>query len=278
MSTSFDPRIVVRPRTLDETIDLALAYVRVGQRDFIPLFLWLTGLGLAVCGGLDLALGLSEYQTWIAVLIVGAIFERVVTAFGGRHLFGEKIPLRQAAVQAARYLPATIMFVIGLNLPWILLLYAVEEDLSSVVAVVVVAGLCWPFVVAAHLHLREVLILEHLPLYRSLPRARGLIRHRFERGLGLLAISLVVRVIVVFVAYSWIRFATEFLLQFSQVPEVLISWSGMAGWLVAGQVLALARLFDYVDARTRREGWDIQIRFDAIKAKDAAARARRMAA
>ena len=52
----------------------------------------------------------------------------------------------------------------------------------------------------------------------------------------------------------------------------------MAGFLVAAPMVALARTFDYVDARTVQEGWDIQVRFNAIAERARAARAKRYAA
>jgi hypothetical protein len=53
-------------------------------------------------------------------------------------------------------------------------------------------------------------------------------------------------------------------LQFGNFSEAIGGWAAMIGYLLAGPYTAIARMFDYVDARTRREGWDIQIRFNAI--------------
>ena len=56
------------------------------------------------------------------------------------------------------------------------------------------------------------------------------------------------------------------------------SWASIAGFLLAAPFVALARLFDYVDARTRLEGWDIQVRFKAIATRAKEERARSLAA
>ena len=50
----------------------------------------------------------------------------------------------------------------------------------------------------------------------------------------------------------------------------------MIGYLSVAPVIALARLLDYVDTRTRLEGWDIQVRFKAAAARSAASRASRL--
>ena len=271
-SSSFDPRVVVRPRTLDESVDLALAYVRVGVRDFWPLFAVLTLTSLAVIGLLVFALDLAEPGQVIAALLIGPIVERAVTAYGGRHLFGHAIAIKSALGQAIRQAPVAAVSTTMVHLPWILMIIGSDLEEPGLLGFAVVTALLWPFVVASHIYLREVLVLEHLGFSASVRRARLLTQYRYERALGLLAFSLLVRVVVALLAYSWIRFVAEFLLQFASIPDAIVTWFTISGWLVAGQFLALARLFDYVDARTRREGWDIQIRFDAIKQKDDAAR------
>ena len=277
-STSFDPRIVVRPRSLDQTVDLALAYVRVCQREFVPLFAGLTVATLVIVGLLTIGLGLDTAGTVSAVLIVSPIFERIVTVYGGRHLFGHAVPLRKAFAQTVRHIPFAIISATWVNLPWILMLLATDDPTSPAAPVAVLLAIGWPFMIASHVYLREVLLLEHLGRGKAMRRARLLASHRFERAFGLLSVSLIVRIGAALLAYSSIRFGLEFVLQFNEVPIEVVAAVTAAGWVMGGQFLALVRLFDYVDARTRREGWDIQIRFDAIKHRDDTAKARRLAA
>ena len=70
--------------------------------------------------------------------------------------------------------------------------------------------------------------------------------------------------IVAFVVWVTVMFVLGFVLQFGDVAEALGAWPALVGYLLAGPYVAIARMFDYVDARTQREGWDIQVRFNAI--------------
>ena len=74
------------------------------------------------------------------------------------------------------------------------------------------------------------------------------------------------------------KFLIEFVLQFQGVPDSVAYWAGIGGYVLSGPYVALVRLFDYVDARTRREGWDIQVRFNAIAQKSREERANSLAA
>ena len=60
----------------------------------------------------------------------------------------------------------------------------------------------------------------------------------------------------------------QLLLQFQNVPGHIYDWSFIFGFVISGPFVAVARLFEYVDARTRREGWDIQVRFNAIAQRE----------
>jgi len=279
MSTSFEPLITVRPRSLDETIDLALTYLRNGLSDFAPVFFWVTLLSVlpAIVGWTVFELPLSK--TALLLLIFSAIIERIVTLYGSRHLFGAKITLSAATQQTIRHLPLAILTVVTTNLPWILIILDIdnhlEDDRLTVFGVLLV--LMWPILIAPHFYLREVTMLEQVGLSHALRRARDLMWIRMERVFAVLFLTLLIRMVAALLVYSWARFLTEFILQFSHIAEGFLALTFAIGWSLAGQFLAVVRLFDYVDARTRREGWDIQIRFDAIRQRDEDARNRRIA-
>lgn len=276
--TSFDPRIVVRPRTLDETVDLALAYVRICLRDFGKVFFWLTALTLGLVAAITIPLELDLRWQLGLIVLLSPVFERAVTVYGGRHLFGHQVRLGGALAQALKQFPLAIGSSLIANSAWLLIINGIDGVSTLSIPFGILLGMVLPFVLGAHLYLREVTHLEHLDLHKAMSRARTLVQYRFDRALGVLTVSFLVRGATAALAYSWVRFTAEFVLQFTSVPTALPLWSAAAGWVAAGQFLTLMRLFDYVDARTRREGWDIQVRFDAIKHADELARARRMAA
>jgi hypothetical protein len=73
-----------------------------------------------------------------------------------------------------------------------------------------------------------------------------------------------IRAFVASVTWVTTLFVLGFMLQFGDVAEALGMWPAFVGYLLVAPYVAIARMFDYVDARTRREGWDIQVRFNAI--------------
>jgi hypothetical protein len=108
----------------------------------------------------------------------------------------------------------------------------------------------------------------------SLLRRSGvLVMHRFARALFMVGLSALVSIAFAVAFELWAHFLLSYVLQLGDPIDTLIdnygSWPTIAGWLLASPFLALARLFDYVDARTRLDGWDIQVRFKAISSRAA---------
>jgi hypothetical protein len=136
----------------------------------------------------------------------------------------------------------------------------------------------WPFIMASHVYLGEAAFLEQLPTGRAMKRARILVTYRFGRALGLVVAQTMVRALFVLAVMFGTTFLIEFVLQFQGVPDAVSYWAGIGGYVLSGPYVALVRLFDYVDARTRREGWDIQVRFNAIAQRAREERANRLAA
>lgn len=274
--TSFEARVTLRPRSLDETFDLALAYLRVHIRDLRgPILVATLAAWLPVVIGF-LVLGLSDTEVIALGLVLTGLAERSITVYAGRHLFGNPTSIRGAWAATGRRLAfglATNLFAIC---P-ILALVLSDYDETWIV-IVTMLGFVWPFMIASHVHLAEVHHLEQLPLGRAAQRARALIAYRFGRAVGLLTMGALVRALFVLAMSSGAAFLFSFVLQFKGVSGIAGPLFGMLGYTLSGPFVALARFFDYIDARTRREGWDIQIRFNAIAQKERQAAERRLAA
>ncbi len=75
---------------------------------------------------------------------------------------------------------------------------------------------------------------------------------------------IVLRGLIILLVFSLTMFLMGFVLQFEGVFKGLLQWTLLCGYILSGPYIAVLRLFDYVDARTRQEGWDIQVRFHAI--------------
>ncbi len=275
--SGFDARIVLRPRSLDETFDLALAYLRVSARQFLPLFAGLsvfaTGIVFLISWALDLSLGA---RLCVAILLT-PVLERVVTVYAGRHLFQSSGLVGAALWAVLKQLPLIVALAAFNTLPLLLMAYSRFEE-EALLGFGIMLGMIWPFLVVVHYYLGEVSHLEQLPLSKAPARARALVGYRYGRVFGLLAVGFVVRLLFALGTYSTGLFIMGFVLQFEEVSTNLGEWAALAGYLAAGPYLALVRLFDYVDARTRREGWDIQVRFHAIAQRERARVAERSAA
>lgn len=275
--TSFDPRIVLRPRALDETLDLALAYMRASPREFSRLFLLLTGPASAVLIGLSVALELRTTQRLCAAIILSPFLERVVTVYAGKHIFRNDPQIGAAIEGSLARLPLTFLSATMIAIPWVPMLVT-NFDEPGWIGFAALLGSFWPLVLASWVYLGEVVHLEGLDLSRAMKRARVLIAFRFARALGLVIMSGIVRLLAAGGAELTTEFGLGFVLQFGDVSEAIGGYPAIVGYLFAGSYIALARMFDYVDARTRREGWDIQVRFHAIEQRARESEANRLAA
>lgn len=275
-ATSFEARIALRPRSLDETFDLALAYLREFGRELRRPLIVATLVGAAPPIALWLLFGLSEAELVAIVVITAGFAERSVTTFAGRHLFANPASTGAAwkvTLQNSVFGLLSILFVM---LPVCMMFGSDFEDMMTGLGVVL--GCFWPFLLASHAHLAEVSHLEQLSFGRAAKRARALVSYRFGRALGLLISSVLVRALFVIGTYSAISFLFGLVLQFKGVSETLGPAFAVLGYALSGPYMALVRFFDYIDARTRREGWDIQVRFNAIAHKAREEREGRLAA
>lgn len=278
-NTSFQARVVLRPRSLDETFDLAIRYLRTALRDFSKLLVVftaiLTGGIVAVSWFFELAPG---PQAALAFLTV-PFYERVVTAFAGRHLFSNPISIFGAIRTVAKRLPFLVVHAGFCAIPALMICFENDDSEGLLAGFGIMLAVAWAvFILPMYIHVTEVLLLEQLPSGHAMRRSRTLISQRFGRALGTMLFSLVVRGCIVAMIYFGMNFIVGFVLQFEGVSENIGSYFAILGYVVAAPYVALARLFDYVDARTRREGWDIQVRFNAIAQRYAREEADRLAA
>lgn len=261
--TSFDPKIILRPRSLDEIFDLALAYTRESFRDFARLYLLIGALGTVFVAIPWLVFALSPGAGFCLAVFVVVVLERIVTVYAGRHLFGNPATLKGALRTTAKRLPLLMTTLGFFYLPVMLIALGEFKD-EVLVGFGLFLGTMWPFIAAAHIHLSEVALLEQLPAGKAGKRTRSLGARRFGRALGLMIVSGLIRLLFIAAAVFAFRFVLEFMLQFKGIPKEFKIITSFYGLLLTSPYFAMVRLFDYVDARTRREGWDIQVRFNAI--------------
>lgn len=265
-TVSFDPRVVLRPRTLDEVLDLAMAYGRTHKRDIGRLMLALVIPAMAITAAAQLAFELSWLQTWMVVLVITPLIERVAITYTSRHLFGNAPRVRSAVLGAARR-PITALFA-ALIIPLPILIGLLADFEATALGFAILIGMFWPFALAWTVYLSIVLNLEGLPFSKATRRSGMLVSYRFGRAIGFVLVTALMRGIAAVVGDLTLRFLVGFVLQLGEPFDTLFenqgSWASIAGYYLVAPYVAVARLFDYVDARTRLEGWDIQVRFKAV--------------
>jgi len=118
----------------------------------------------------------------------------------------------------------------------------------------------------------EVVLLEELHSRAALRRAERLGATLFGKmvGFGLLAVLGFCTAAVLAEALCWALF--EFLLQLGSPVGRLFEDGGslyaVLGALTAVPLLTTLRLLAYADGRAQLDGWDIQVRFQAIRARE----------
>lgn len=249
-------RVRLRERTVSEAVDLALRFCVVEARRYaIVALVWLAPLAAA---SLAAGWGFGWAWAWAVAIPAAAAGEVAFTALASRLVFDGAVSAREMLRLALRRSPAILFVRLGTSALALLGCFATF-----------LPGL---WVATATFFLPEVLLLEGGANAGAFRRAERLAASaRSEVGLGLVVLAVLPLVSVV-LADTAGRAAIGALLQFSP-PRSLFSEGGSAlgvlGLFAQAPLRATARLFLYLDVRTRAEGWDIQTRFAAIAARAA---------
>lgn len=279
-SVSFDPKIVLRPRSLDEVFDLTLAYLRTYLRDFRPLLLLQLGLAVGLVLLLRQGLDQSWPVTWAASFMLAPLTEKGILVFGGDHLFGNAPRLRGAYGRVLKRVFPLVLGAVLLPLPMLPVLILGWDD-EAAIGFAVMVSMFWPFLLAWFIYFGAALLLEHLDLQAAFRRSSRLVSFRFGRALTFVVVAFHMRLMIVVTVEILASFIISFVLQLGTPLDTLFTHGGsypaVVAYFLASPIIALARMFDYVDTRTRLEGWDLQVRFKALVAKERPRNTRRVA-
>jgi hypothetical protein len=234
-------RVALRPRSPLEVADLACAMVRDNWRPYLRLAATLLVVPALACGAIGWFAPWAGPWLLAATLLAGPLLEAPFTTMSGRLLFEP-----QVAVTAV--LRDTIA-----RSPALLLLTVLRGTLGFV-----------PLIAdAALLFVAEAALLERGSVTRSLQRSLSLAAAQPSPAMfGALSW---------YVLVGWCGLVGEYGGQ-TLVRDVLqlgepfgTAWSGavtpylVCGVMAARPLHAIYRLLLYVDARTRGEGWDLQV-------------------
>ena len=247
-------RIVLRPRSLIEISDLAIrfvfglsgnVYLRLGLLTLVP--------GLVLTIALRYLIGWPWYFVWLAAVTYGTVAQGAFTLLASRLLFSREVTARAILDEFARRLPS---YLFALLLSRCLILLGSATCLLALPA--------WTKVSFVH----EASLLE-----AAGPRAAISRSFNFTRGYASTAFANVLNMVTLTIAFVM---ASDLLLQGtlesllmlpSAEPGAQGSWESpyaVLGYYASLPIVATARFLTYIDARTRRDGWDIQVRFLAL--------------
>ncbi|HYJ11015.1 MAG TPA: hypothetical protein VEX18_18465 [Polyangiaceae bacterium] len=249
-------RVALRERSIAEVFDLAFRFVVVrGGRQYLKLWLVSCVPMLLGCVAMRYA-GVGWLWVWSVALAGFVVAQIPFTLAASRLLLGDALPLG------------------GLIKAW--LLRVPGQLLMHAVVAAVLAATVWvifpvPFVLARFLYLPEIVLLEGSGLMRAYERGSRFTRQRFSLALETLVLMTVVLAAFVLGAEITGKSTVEDLLSLPAMADSLFetggSWFSLFGFFAAVPFLATARFLTYIDVRTRREAWDVQLRFTEL-AKD----------
>lgn len=255
--------IVLRQRTVSEVFDLACRYVCAAARG---LYLRLAAVVLlplyAGCLALRYALDWEWPWVWIVAFALAASAQGVFTVAAGRRLFSETVTARE------------VLRAYGGRM---------GSHLFALVAVAIVIGAASTlFLIPAFiawmrlLFVREASLLEGAGATAALRRSSRFTTSRTSGALQILLSLLAAHAGIVAAAELLGNGLVDGVLQLGKPFGSLWSDGGspfaLLGLFAGVPYAATARFLQYIDDRTRADGWDIQARFTAIAAENAAER------
>jgi hypothetical protein len=258
-------RVTLRPRTVSDVIDLAGPFCVTNRRLLLPLALWVSAPGglLAYAGR---AAGWSWFWVWLLVAGYLWLGGGVYTVAAGELLFRApaEVPISRVVGRFVRRLPAYL----GARLVQLVVL-----------AVCAVATVPLPIFAARFFFTPEAVLLESGAPLGSLSRSSRLVLYRGVPCFGLALASLAAPFVFAIAADLLGNTLVDVILQMGRPLGALWNDGGsvyaVAGALLSAPLVAGASFLGYIDLRTRKEGWDIQLRLLALA--EAEVRNRRLA-
>jgi hypothetical protein len=258
-----EARVALRPRAMSDVIDLAGPFCLANRRLMLPLTLLTTGLGALLAFFLRHTLAWTWTSVWAALAGYLLVANGVFTQAAGELLFRSAGDIRVPQVLgrfARRLLPFLVARVIHL----------IVLGLSAALFVLL------PVYGARLFFFGEAVLLESGSPLASLARSSRLVLYRSLPCLGLAVACLCAPFLFAVVADLIGETLVNLVLQMGRPFGSLWSDGGsgfaVIGTLVSAPFVASASFLGYVDMRTRKEGWDIQLRFMAIAEADASKR------
>jgi hypothetical protein len=250
-------RVALRERPLIDVVDLSVRFCVANAGPYAKLSFAAIAPAFAVSwtaaklGGW--ALG------WLVALALAGVVEAPFVVLASRLVFSGEARLRDAARVAAQAVPR-------------LLVARLAQGIAFLVSLLL-AGLPWLWLGPLFLFVPEVVLLERSSLGASWGRVPRLAHAQLGVATATVLLFAALTAGGVFLADAAGREVLEGLLQIRPPPPLTRdggSILALLGFWAVLPIRATTRFFVYLDVRTRTEGWDIQTRFAALAARDAA--------
>jgi hypothetical protein len=261
-----EARVVLRPRSMSDVLDLAGPFCIANRRVLLPLAIATTAVGALLAAACRLGLGWSWLAVWLStggyLLLTGGLFTQVA----GELLFREARQIRLRTV-VGRFLRRFFPYLAARILQWVVLAFCAATFVPL------------PIFAARLLFVSETVLLESASPGVALARSSRLVLFRSIPCLGL-SLACAVAPFLFAISADVVGDAIVNLVFEMGRPFGSLWSDGGSGFAVIGALLsaplvASASFLGYIDLRTRKEGWDIQLRFLALA--DAEAGGRRIA-
>lgn len=247
-------RVALRERALLDVLDLAVRFCGAHARAYGALALVVLG-PMCVASWAVVRLGGWVFG-WMAAVALAALADVPFLVLASRLLFEEKAPMGAVLRQWLGVLPrvAAVRLV----------------ALAALAVSTLFVGLPWLWVGSILLFSVEAVVLERASVVGACRRAHRLATAHLGTVLTAMILLDLLMIGGLLVADVAGREVLERVLEI-RAPKPLWEEGGsflaLLGWWATVPFVATARFFQYIDCRTRSEGWDIQTRFAAIAAR-----------
>jgi hypothetical protein len=251
---------------MSDVLDLAAPFCFANRRLLVPLAMLVTAVGGVLAGMCRVQLGWEWGSVWWGVAGYYLLTSGIYTQAAGELLFRRAEDIRVLHV-LGRFARRLFPYVIAGIVHWLVL------------------GLCaalfvpLPIFASRLFFVSEAVLLESGSPFGSLARSSRLVLFRSLSCLGLALASLCAPFLFALAADLIGNTLVGMVFQMGR-PFGSLTADGGSAYAVAGALLsapfvASASFLGYIDMRTRKEGWDIQLRFMALA--EAEAKNRRVA-
>jgi hypothetical protein len=257
-----EARVAFRPRSIAETFDLALRWVpAVGGMLYLKLGLILLLPAAIGCWLLRHFAGFDWVSVWAIAIGTGMALQGFFTIAASRLMFERDVTVRAVVLQFRGRM-------------WSYLGALFVSRFMIAVGVLTVFGIFWLWPRSAFVH--EASLLEGHGAIASGQRAAAFTARQYGNVfiLGLGQLVALFAFIAIADSVGYVLF--DLVLQIGRPFESLWARGGsltaLLGFFAAIPFLTSVRFMHYIDGRTRRDGWDIQLAFLAVQMADENAR------